>query len=96
MDCGTFRVMYRTTIRRYVLLSLLYLLGSTMVWAQDTVSEPRPKIALVLGGGGAKGAAHVGVLEALEQLRVPVDIVTGTSMGAYVGLNSDNKCNTHG
>ncbi|OOE97030.1 hypothetical protein BZG77_10130 [Salinivibrio sp. IB643] len=77
--------MYRTTIRRYVLLSLLYLLGSTMVWAQDTVSEPRPKIALVLGGGGAKGAAHVGVLEALEQLRVPVDIVTGTSMGAYVG-----------
>lgn len=45
----------------------------------------RPKIALVLGGGGAKGAAHIGVLRALEEMRVPVDIVIGTSMGAYVG-----------
>jgi NTE family protein len=40
---------------------------------------------LVLGGGGAKGAAHVGVLEVLDELRVPVDCVTGTSMGALVG-----------
>ncbi|EEZ01245.1 hypothetical protein VOA_003248 [Vibrio sp. RC586] len=45
----------------------------------------RPKIALVLAGGGAKGAAHMGVLRALEELHVPVDIITGTSMGAYVG-----------
>ncbi|MBM7455443.1 NTE family protein [Oceanisphaera litoralis] len=44
----------------------------------------RPKIALVLSGGGAKGAAHVGVIRVLEQHRIPVDIVTGTSMGAYV------------
>ncbi|GHY19680.1 hypothetical protein VCSRO22_0573 [Vibrio cholerae] len=45
----------------------------------------RPKIALVLAGGGAKGAAHMGVLRALEEMHVPVDIITGTSMGAYVG-----------
>ena len=45
----------------------------------------RPRVALVLGGGGAKGAAHIGVLEVLEQLRVPVDCVAGTSMGALVG-----------
>lgn len=45
----------------------------------------RPKIALVLAGGGAKGAAHIGVLKALEEMHIPVDIVTGTSMGAYVG-----------
>lgn len=45
----------------------------------------RPKIGLVLSGGGAKGAAHIGVLEVLEENRIPVDIVTGTSMGAYVG-----------
>jgi len=45
----------------------------------------RPKIALVLAGGGAKGAAHVGVLKALEEMHIPVDIITGTSMGAYVG-----------
>ncbi|MCG9683768.1 patatin-like phospholipase family protein [Vibrio sp. Isolate23] len=45
----------------------------------------RPKIAVVLAGGGAKGAAHIGVLKALEELRIPVDFITGTSMGAYVG-----------
>ena len=45
----------------------------------------RPTIALVLSGGGAKGAAHVGVIEILEDLRVPVDMVIGTSMGAIVG-----------
>ena len=47
--------------------------------------EDRPKIALVLGGGGARGAAHIGVIRALEELRVPVDFIAGTSMGALVG-----------
>lgn len=50
-----------------------------------TTNQQRPTIAVVLAGGGAKGAAHIGVLKALEELRVPVDIITGTSMGAYVG-----------
>ncbi|MEZ8826560.1 patatin-like phospholipase family protein [Vibrio amylolyticus] len=45
----------------------------------------RPSIAVVLAGGGAKGAAHIGVLKALEELRIPVDYITGTSMGAYIG-----------
>jgi NTE family protein len=44
----------------------------------------RPRVGLVLGGGGARGAAHIGVLEVLEKLRVPVDCVAGTSMGALV------------
>ncbi|MDD1791969.1 patatin-like phospholipase family protein [Enterovibrio makurazakiensis] len=48
-------------------------------------NSQRPTIGLVLGGGGAKGAAHVGVLKALEELRIPVDYIAGTSMGAYVG-----------
>ena len=47
--------------------------------------KTRPSIAVVLAGGGAKGAAHIGVLKALEEMRIPVDYVTGTSMGAYVG-----------
>lgn len=47
--------------------------------------ESRQKVAVVLAGGGAKGAAHIGVLKALEELRVPVDVITGTSMGSYVG-----------
>ena len=45
----------------------------------------RPRIGLVLGGGGAKGAAHVGVLTVLDEMHIPIDCVAGTSMGALVG-----------
>ncbi|MEL1265889.1 patatin-like phospholipase family protein [Pseudoxanthomonas putridarboris] len=45
----------------------------------------RPRTCLVLGGGGARGAAHVGLLKVLERERVPVDCIVGTSMGAIVG-----------
>jgi len=48
-------------------------------------NKPRPRIGLVLGGGGARGAAHIGVLKELERLRIPVDVIAGTSMGAIVG-----------
>jgi len=47
--------------------------------------EKRPKIIVVLGGGGARGFAHVGVLKALREAQVPIDMVVGTSMGALVG-----------
>ena len=55
--------------------------------AQELGAAPtsRPRVALVLAGGGAKGAAHIGVLRVLEELRVPVDCIVGTSMGALVG-----------
>jgi NTE family protein len=49
------------------------------------VVPARPRIGLVLSGGGARGAAHIGVLEALEALHIPVDAIAGTSMGAVVG-----------
>ena len=45
----------------------------------------RPRIGLVLSGGGARGAAHIGVLKVLEDLRIPIDAIAGTSMGAVVG-----------
>ncbi len=45
----------------------------------------RPKIGLVLGGGGARGSAHVGVLKVLEELHIPIDYIAGNSMGAIVG-----------
>ena len=48
-------------------------------------TTPRPRIGLVLSGGGARGAAHIGVLKVLEELRVPVDVIAGTSMGSIVG-----------
>jgi len=47
--------------------------------------QGRPKICLVLSGGGARGAAHIGVLKVLEELRVPIDCIAGTSMGSLVG-----------
>lgn len=45
----------------------------------------KPKVALVLSGGGARGLTHVGVLKVLEDMKVPVDYVVGTSMGAIIG-----------
>ncbi len=57
----------------------------TSISRGDTLRLQRPMVALVLSGGGAKGIAHVGVLQALEKLRIPVDLVVGTSMGAVVG-----------
>lgn len=52
----------------------------------DAAGAPaRPRIGLVLSGGGARGLAHVGVLKVLERERVPVDLVVGTSMGAIIG-----------
>jgi len=56
--------------------------------AQETTAQPqaaRPRIGLVLSGGGARGAAHIGVLKVLEENRVPIDAIAGTSMGAVVG-----------
>lgn len=50
-----------------------------------TTGQVRPRIGLVLSGGGARGLAHVGVLKVLEHMQVPVDAIAGTSMGAVVG-----------
>lgn len=63
---------------------LLGLIGTSVSGAPAPASE-RPRVCLVLSGGGARGAAHVGVLKVLETLRVPVDCIAGTSMGAIVG-----------
>lgn len=53
--------------------------------AQPAAAQQRPRVGLVLSGGGSRGTAHIGVLKVLEQLRVPVDAIAGTSMGAVVG-----------
>jgi NTE family protein len=61
------------------------LAASLPLHAQEAQNGSRPRIGLVLAGGGAKGGAHVGVLKVLEQLHVPIDCIAGTSMGALVG-----------
>lgn len=73
-------------IARHFLGLRIIVLGAlccTML-AHIEIAEARPRVGLVLGGGGARGAAHIGVLEVLEQQRVPVDCLAGTSMGALV------------
>ena len=71
--------------RNYLNFFLIVFLAScflaTAVEAQDT----RPKIGLVLSGGGAKGMAHIGVLKAMEEAGVYPDYITGTSMGSIIG-----------
>lgn len=67
-----------------LLFSLLVFNGYSR--AAGAKEEPaRPKIGLVLSGGGARGAAHIGVIKVLEELRIPIDTICGTSMGSIVG-----------
>ncbi len=67
-----------------VAVTLLSLIA--IPWAGAAESNPsRPRIGLVLAGGGAKGGAHVGVLKVLEQQHIPIDCIAGTSMGALIG-----------
>ena len=67
----------------YCLLPIAFLLLPIISFSQETTK--RPKIGLVLSGGGAKGFAHIGVLKVLEEAGVKVDYIAGTSMGAVIG-----------
>lgn len=81
----------RLTMRRLVRLSvgLLLIMTGVAAAAADApatdAGKRRPRIGLVLSGGGAKGFAHIGVIEELERRHIPVDAISGTSMGAVVG-----------
>jgi len=73
---------------RAVWLGAISLIVASGTQAQDATPRNdlgRPRIGLVLSGGGARGAAHIGVLKVLEENHVPVDAIAGTSMGAVVG-----------
>lgn len=63
-------------------LWVLVILSSSFA---EAAAAGRPRIGLVLSGGGARGAAHVGVLKVLDEMQVPIDAIAGTSMGAVVG-----------
>lgn len=70
---------------RFVLAVFAIGLAVSDACAQDSLPHSRPKIGLVLSGGGAKGFAHIGVLKVLEKEGIPIDYIGGTSMGAVVG-----------
>ena len=72
-------------LRIMSLVLMIVPLDSLAAESPDTKQAQRPKIGVVFGGGGAKGAAHIGVLKVLEEQKIPVDYIAGTSMGAIVG-----------
>ncbi|MGE5679577.1 MAG: patatin-like phospholipase family protein [Bacillota bacterium] len=66
--------------KKYILFLLCLFLPAFAIYAKE-----RPKIGLVLSGGGSKGFAHIGTLRLLDSLKIPIDYITGTSMGGIVG-----------
>jgi NTE family protein len=85
--------------RKYYFLVLLVVLllasCQTAVGPSVPAGElPKPKIALVLGGGAARGFAHIGVIRALEQEKVPIDLIVGTSVGSLIGAIYANDMNS--
>ena len=70
---------------RFPTLRRLLCIGLLLLFATSTVEAQRKKVGVVLSGGGAKGVAHIGVLQVLEKAGIPVDVIVGTSMGSIVG-----------
>ncbi|MCD4652138.1 MAG: patatin-like phospholipase family protein, partial [Candidatus Cloacimonetes bacterium] len=71
-----------------ILLSQIPILTADIEFPLSEITEtsnPRPKIGLALSGGGAKGLAHIGVLKVLESYNIPIDYITGTSIGSIIG-----------
>ena len=83
---------------KWPLLTLITLCVTLIATISDAETSqyqrplPRPKIGLVLSGGGALGFAHIGVLKILEQQHIPIDFIAGTSMGALVGAAYSSGC----
>lgn len=72
---------------RFLAICIVWTLSLHLLpaFAQHQNPSARPRIALVLSGGGARGFAHVGILRGLQEMRIPIDIVVGTSMGSVIG-----------
>ncbi len=81
-------------MKKYVFITLLIFFTAFHTWSQQEIvasqeefkdSSDRPSVALVLAGGGARGFSHIAVIELIEELGIPIDMVIGTSAGALVG-----------
>ncbi len=81
--------------RSFLMVILMSVVTSCVSTQAPPITEmPRPKIALVLGGGAARGFAHVGVIRALEQEKIPIDMIVGTSVGSLIGAIYANDTNS--
>lgn len=81
----TNKIFLRTGLQFLLLIAFITSSYSQSVIDSSVVKPRRPKIGLVLSGGGAKGLAHVGVLKVLEEAGIVPDYITGTSMGSIIG-----------
>jgi NTE family protein len=72
-------------MKKILMILAVLLMCGTISAQTDSTTVRRKKVAVVLSGGGAKGMAHIGVLKVLERAGIPIDIVTGTSIGSIVG-----------
>jgi NTE family protein len=77
-----------------IFITMIVLTSCASVQAPPVTVMPKPKIALVLGGGAARGFAHVGVIRALEQEKIPIDMIVGTSVGSIIGAIYANNLNS--
>jgi NTE family protein len=77
-----------------IVITLSILASCASHQAPFAAELPKPKIALVLGGGAARGFAHVGVIRALEQEKIPIDMIIGTSVGSLIGAIYANDLNS--
>ncbi len=75
----------RSRLTTLLTLVIFLLISFPAAGKSEGMPSSRPRIGLVLSGGGARGIAHIGVLKVLEEMKVPVDIIAGTSMGSIVG-----------
>jgi len=81
--------------KRCSICMLVAVLASCASTQGPPVTEsPKPRIALVLGGGAARGFAHIGVIRALEQEKIPIDMIVGTSVGSLIGAIYASNANS--
>ena len=72
-------------MKRISIYTLLFIIQLLSLQLQSLRAQDRPKVAVVLAGGGAKGVAHISALKTIEEAGIPIDMVVGTSMGSIIG-----------
>jgi NTE family protein len=82
---GAHEVLMKYAKRCSICLLVVVLASCASTQGPPVTESPKPRIALVLGGGAARGFAHIGVIRALEQEKIPIDMIVGTSVGSLIG-----------
>jgi len=93
-DNGAREVLMKYGKRCSICILVVALASCASTQGPPVTESPKPKIALVLGGGAARGFAHIGVIRALEQEKIPIDMIVGTSVGSLIGAIYASNANS--